>query len=165
MEMRLARLLDELLEAVYDKKPSKSPAVKESESLLTERRQTILERQRKAMDKVDAGKLDEFVKSGDGHSIIAPEEFTDMGFLPEWADLVSHKHESDGTPKGTIFGPGGEVQKELVGIWSLTMLYHIAETLGIDPKKAGSYLGRGFQARALGELIVQSQEYRKLVVK
>jgi len=179
MEMRLAKVLEQIHEEVYNAenfevkykecrlKPKSvlSKLLEESALLDSERQRSIIRRQQENLDKVDTAKLYEFVSEGDGHGIIGPDHFIEMGFLPEWVDLVVHVHESDGTPKGTIFGPDGAAVKELEGVYSLSMLYRLCGLLGVDSAKAGSYMGRGFQARALAEVLFTAPFFKDRIAK
>ena len=78
----------------------------------------------------------------DGHTIFAPEAFTEAG-LP--AEVVAHMtitYHSDGTPKGTI-SVKGQAVKELTGVYGLDLLRLLAQALGVTYARA---IGRGFEA-------------------
>lgn len=174
MEMRLVKVLEQIHEEVYNHenfevkygecrlKPKSvlGKLLEESASLDSERQKAILRKQQENLDKIDTAKLHEFVSEGNGHAIIGPDCFVEMGFMPEWVDLVTHVHESDGTPKGTIFGPDGRAVQKLEGVYSLSMLYRLCDLLGVDSKSAGSYMGRGFQARALAGVLLAAPFFK-----
>jgi len=78
----------------------------------------------------------------DGHGILDPRFVREAGLPESVVQLVTRKHRSDGTPKGTIFVDGLPVES-LVGIHGLELLGFLADALRIDYPRA---IGRGFQA-------------------
>jgi len=99
---------------------------------------------------VDLNKLIEFVREdgGDGHSIWKSSMFTDMGFAAK--DLPIRKHTSDGSYKGTVFGHDGK-PIEPTGVYGLDFMYQLARFLGVT---FPSFMGRGFQARAIQSAVL-----------
>ena len=79
----------------------------------------------------------------DGHTILKPEAFTDVGLPPEITLLFTRTYKSDGSPKGTIFVKGQPV-KTLAGVYGLDLLRFIASALGVEYRQA---MGRGFEAQ------------------
>ncbi len=78
----------------------------------------------------------------DGHGILKPEALTDAGFPAEVVAYLTTRHQSDGSPKGTIF-VNGEPVKELTGVYGLDALRFIADALDLKYQRA---LGRGTEA-------------------
>ena len=83
---------------------------------------------------------------GDGHTLFAPEYYTGYFSLDEIGHLIT-KHKSDGTGKGSIFGPDGSVIDELEAIYNLSFLYWVARHMGITTRVWRE--GRGSQAQEL----------------
>jgi len=67
------------------------------------------------------------------------------GFPPPLQHRFLLNHESDGSPKGSIYGDDGQVIDSLQGVYGLQVLLAICEDLGLNYE---SKLGRGFQAQA-----------------
>lgn len=80
----------------------------------------------------------------DGHSILNPEAFTDVGLPHDVVEHLTTRYKSDGTPKGTIF-VGGQPVKELTGVYGLDVLTFIAGALGVEYEDK---IGRGFCAQS-----------------
>jgi len=78
----------------------------------------------------------------DGHSILDPKGFIDAGVPQPVVEYLTHTHQSDGSPKGTIFTDGQPVE-ELRGIYGLDALRFFASALGVEYRRA---MGRGFEA-------------------
>lgn len=81
----------------------------------------------------------------DGHGIIDPGQLVEAGLAKEAVDYFTETLKSDGTPKGTIF-VDGEPVKSLDGVYGLRLLEAIAGALDVTYT---SYMGRGYQARAI----------------
>lgn len=91
--------------------------------------------------------LDAKVVVGDGHTLFAPS-FYEPYFDVKAMGLV-RRHQSDGTPKGTIFC-NGEPVAELEAVYNLEFLEQLAELLGLPRARS---LGRGFAAREIVDSI------------
>ena len=89
------------------------------------------------------------VSRDDGHSLFDPTAYIAAGLTMELANFFTRLHQSDGTPKGTLFNKGGIVP-ELTGIYGLTVLEAITDALNLERPH---FHGRGFRARALFTLI------------
>lgn len=82
---------------------------------------------------------------GDGHAIIDPKHYE-----PHFPRDVLNKaglvttHHSDGTGKGSIFGPDGAMLESLEGVYNLSFLYWVARRAGVEWTTA---FGRGTEAR------------------
>jgi hypothetical protein len=85
--------------------------------------------------------------NGDGHGIYYPHFYTELGYPAEFVEKITTVEKSDGTYKGTIFGPDGNIVPEMVGVYSLNFHYAIAGVFGID--RHMDFNGRGFQAQAV----------------
>jgi hypothetical protein len=83
---------------------------------------------------------------GDGWTIWSPEKFTEMGF--DLRELPIEKHES-GTGKHQITKDGEEVSP--IGVWNLQFLQRLAHRMDVN---YASFIGRGFQARAITEAVL-----------
>lgn len=97
----------------------------------------------RAKEALAAGKV-----FGDGHTIFMPEFYSPFFTYEELkkARLV-HKHESDGSYKGSIFGPDGEMLESLEGVYNLSFLYWLARKVGVTQSVQAN--GRGSQAQEL----------------
>jgi hypothetical protein len=93
---------------------------------------------------------------GDGWSIYPVDWYTDFGVPTELIKPLEETLKSDFRhPKTTLFTNGKPVE-ELVGVYTLRVLYQIAENIGVENdalKSAFSKTGRGFQAQELSEVI------------
>jgi len=93
---------------------------------------------------------------GDGWSIYPVSWYTDFGLPAELIKPLEQKLKSDFShPKKTLFR-NGEPIEELIGVYTLRVLYQIAENIGVEEdalKNAFSKTGRGFQAQELSEAI------------
>ena len=90
----------------------------------------------------------------DGHTILPPEcaeEVCQAVGVPFERDVLVQRWHSDppGIPLGLTMNPEHEGSE---GVFSLTLSRHVAEKLA-DAEEAGSFHGRGFQARAYAEAI------------
>ena len=94
--------------------------------------------------------IEDKVINGNGHSIYEGGHYADAGF--DCGHLV-RVHESDGSMKGSITGPDGEVVDELKGIYSLDFHYWLAGEAGLPADDFGTFMGRGFQARAIRDAL------------
>jgi len=90
--------------------------------------------------------IEDRVVNGNGHSIYEGGHYADAGF--DCGHLV-RVHESDGSMKGSITGPDGEVVDELKGIYSLDFHYWLANKVGLTADDFGTFMGRGSQAQAI----------------
>jgi hypothetical protein len=89
----------------------------------------------------------------DGHTIISvkkAKEVCEFVKVP-FSETLVKKFKSDplGISKGLTMNPKYE---NTDGVYTLSLSCYVAEQLDVD-KKAGSYLGRGSQARAYAEEI------------
>lgn len=104
---------------------------------------------RKDLEKLNLPEIAEWLEDGDGHGIYKPEFYTDLGFSPDIVKKYTRVHESDGTPKGTIFSDDG-IYDKLMGIYNLDFLKWFARYIGADTSEGDSKMGRGFAARCYG---------------
>jgi hypothetical protein len=81
---------------------------------------------------------------GDGHSMYKPQLLTKLHVPDAYVKSVTHKHDSDGTYKGTMFDEHGDVIQSTVAIYGLSVYRRIGADLGLPPSKMS---GRGFEAR------------------
>lgn len=79
----------------------------------------------------------------DGHSILDPKAFVEVGLPAAVVEHVTRRYTSDGSPKGTIF-VHGEPVPELRGVYGLDLLRFLADALGVTYRSA---IGRGFEAQ------------------
>jgi len=85
------------------------------------------------------------VVQGDGWTIFKPDVFIEVGVPESLIKQYTRTHHSDkSSPKSTVFANGKAVNK-LVGVYGLNVMDGIVRDLGLKP---GSFMGRGFQARA-----------------
>lgn len=92
---------------------------------------------------------------GDGHTLFMPEFYADFFTEEELREAgLIQTHESDGTHKGSIYTPEGEVIKELTAVYNLSFLYWVASGLGITKYPISS--GRGSQAQELVDFICEA---------
>lgn len=90
---------------------------------------------------------------GDGHSLLYPKFFTDMGFDSEFVNRFTHEHKSDGTAKGSIVANSGKRIDKVIGVYVLDFAYGVAYDIGADTGPANRKMGRGFQAQELATAI------------
>lgn len=104
----------------------------------------------RAKEALAAGKV-----FGDGHTIFRPEFYLPFFTYEELkkARLVQ-KHKSDGSHKGSIFGPDGKMLDTLEGVYNLNFLYWLAYQVGVT--KSVQANGRGFQAQELVGYIAEA---------
>lgn len=87
---------------------------------------------------------------GDGHGLYDPKILTEAGVPDVLAAQVTTTYKSDGTYKGSIFGPDGAVVEETVAVYSLDVYRRINRDLGLP---SSTMMGRGFEARQLHDQI------------
>jgi hypothetical protein len=104
----------------------------------------------KWLEGVDLKKLRKHVDEdgGDGWSIWKPEYFTKMGFKAD--DLPTEKHESGEGKHAITNSETGQIA-DVTGVWNLTFMTVLAGHLGV---KYAGYMGRGFQARAIRDVVL-----------
>jgi hypothetical protein len=92
--------------------------------------------------------LEAGVITGDGHTLFSPE-FYAPHFTAEELDEAGliETHESDGTPKGTIFASDGTIIEKLEAVYNLEFLYWVASRVGVTEQTRS--MGRGSQAQEL----------------
>jgi hypothetical protein len=81
---------------------------------------------------------------GDGHSIFGQGWLRELNVPEDYIDAVSRTHHSDGSPKGSISNPDGELVESLQGVYSLDLYRRMGRDLGMPGSAFG---GRGFEAR------------------
>ena len=89
-----------------------------------------------------------------GHGLMEPKEagmICKAVGVPYRKSLEEHWYSDWSDPKGMHMFPG---QEGSIGIWSLTLSAYVAGELGVK-EKAGSYIGRGFQAQAYSREIAK----------
>lgn len=80
----------------------------------------------------------------DGHTIMAPQAFLDVGVPQEMVERCTTIYESDfSNPKYTISGPDGKPVNQMSGIYGLDALSTMIRDFGIV---APAKFGRGSQA-------------------
>jgi hypothetical protein len=89
--------------------------------------------------------------NGDGHGIYYPHFYTELGFPVEFIEKITTTEKSDGTYKGTIFGPDGNIVPEMVGVYSLYFHESIADMFDITEHDHMN--GRGFRAQAVRDAL------------
>lgn len=94
----------------------------------------------------------------DGHTIISVKQAREVCKFVKvpFSEILIQKYKSDpsGTFKGLTMRPEYE---NTDGVYTLSLSHYVAKQLGVN-KKAGSYLGRGFQAQAYAEEIRKKLE-------
>jgi len=83
---------------------------------------------------------------GDGHSIMAPQYYIELGIPYDLLDGLDHNYKSGNDYKSAIFKNGQEL-KTCKGIYNLSFLYRLASFL--DVKDYPSQWGRGSQAQVI----------------
>lgn len=110
----------------------------------------------KILNKVNRGKLREFLGDIDGHVILNPVHFTKvLGFPENFVQKFTRTHKSDGSFKGTIFGKDGKVINKLTGVDELDFVSGLAREVKADTSVGDRCLGRGFAARSYAQAIVK----------
>ena len=101
------------------------------------------------LDGVDLKKLRKYVieDGGDGWSIWHPDKFTTMGFKADDLPVATY---TTGEGKWEITSPEGE-HKDTTGVWNLQMMRNLAAAVKVEYP---SYMGRGFQARAIRDVVL-----------
>ena len=87
----------------------------------------------------------------DGHQIWMVEKFDYLPF--EFINPLFRVIESEGSGKYAIFDKDGAIVEEVMGIYSLELLWKVAKDIGADTSIAAKQMGRGFQATALTKAI------------
>ena len=87
---------------------------------------------------------------GDGHGLYDPQFLTELGVPEELVERVTTTYKSDGSYKGSIFDPNGDVIPETTAVYSLDLYRRISGDMGLPGSSA---LGRGFEARELHDKI------------
>lgn len=105
---------------------------------------------------VDRAKLKEFLTEIDGHDLIGPEFFTDMGFSPEFVEKYTTVHKSGKHPKEWIFDSTGQKVESMKAVFDLSFVRGLAEEIGADTETAGRLMGRGFAARAYAAAVIKT---------
>lgn len=118
-----------------------------------------VEKGREALLKALKGKnreaLLEDIGTFGGHDIICPDDLVKSGWPEEFVQCFVRVHESDfNDPKSTIFSEKGPMD-EMVGVYELEFIRGIGRAVGADMREAMSKMGRGFQARLIGEAILK----------
>ena len=85
--------------------------------------------------------------NGDGHGIYYPHFYTQLGYPTEFVESITSVEKSDGTYKGTIFGPDGNIVPEMIGVYSLRFHETLADMFGIT--EHWQLNGRGFIAQCV----------------
>ena len=102
----------------------------------------------------------------DGHMIWTVKDAKEICAaigVPFDAKSLVYRYKSDppGTFKGLTMNPGCE---DAEGVNSLVLSHYVAKQLNVD-KKAGDYIGRGFQARAYAEAVKTELQNRGILKK
>lgn len=104
------------------------------------------------LDKLNRGKIREWLEDGDGHGVYPIDAYVEMGFEADYVARYYEKHVSDTSdPKKTIFAPDGSIKKELRGVHNLTILRAFARGIEADTRLAETMFGRGRMARLYGQ--------------
>lgn len=88
----------------------------------------------------------------DGHTIFHSRVLEKAGWPQEAIAAVCSKYESDGSPKGTIFGNNGEVLPAVLGWYGLDVITRIARDLGVKYEWKD---GRGFRAASIYKALTE----------
>ena len=92
--------------------------------------------------------LEAGVIEGDGHTLFSPEHYAPHFSKEELEEAgLIEVHESDGTPKGTIFASDGTIIEKLEAVYNLDFLYWVASRVGVTEQTRS--MGRGSQAQEL----------------
>jgi len=97
--------------------------------------------------------LADVVEFCDGHSILPPDTFVEVGVPAELVALHTRTHISDRNHyKSTIFDAYGKPLDSLKGVSCLHLLEQISKELGLPPSLRE---GRGFRAQDLRSRILE----------
>jgi hypothetical protein len=85
---------------------------------------------------------------GDGHTLFSPDFYAPHFSKEELEEAgLIQTHESDGSHKGSIWSPEGELIEKLEAVYNLYFLYWVARKVGADTNTRS--MGRGSQAQEL----------------
>ena len=82
---------------------------------------------------------------GDGHAILAPDYYTELGIPAEFLDGLEKTIKSNFKDHKQTIYVNGEAVKSIKGIYNLDFLYRVALLLGVEHDAMNKY-GRGSQA-------------------
>ena len=82
---------------------------------------------------------------GDGHAILAPDYYTELGIPAEFLDGLEKTIKSNFKDHKLTIYVNGEAVKSIKGIYNLDFLYRVASLLGVEHDAMNKY-GRGSQA-------------------
>ena len=82
---------------------------------------------------------------GDGHAILAPDYYTELGIPAEFLDGLEKTIKSNFKDHKQTIYVNGEAVKSIKGIYNLDFLYRVASLLGVEHNAMNKY-GRGSQA-------------------
>ena len=82
---------------------------------------------------------------GDGHAILAPDYYTELGIPAEFLDGLEKTIKSNFKDHKQTIYVNGEAVKSIKGIYNLDFLYRVASLLGVEHDAMNKY-GRGSQA-------------------
>jgi hypothetical protein len=85
---------------------------------------------------------------GDGHSILAPDYYTELGVPPLFLKGLEKTIKSNFRDHKQTIYKDGEALKSVKGIWNLDFLYKVASALDVEHEAMSKY-GRGSQARVI----------------
>ena len=85
----------------------------------------------------------------DGHTILDPQAFSEVGVPEVIVKHLTQTHHSDGTHKGSLSVEGKQVE-QVEGVYGLRMLEFLASALNVE---YGRCYGRGSQARAIQQAL------------
>jgi len=89
----------------------------------------------------------------DGHTIMKPKAFLDLGLHKDMVKAHTHVIKSDFSDyKATIFDPNGKPVESMEGVYGLDVLSDIVHQLKLNYH---DFLGRGTQAREWQRVIVE----------
>lgn len=92
---------------------------------------------------------------GDGHGLYSPEFYAPHFSEEELSKArLVQTHKSDGTHKGSIYGPDGSVIEEMKAVYNLSFLYWVARKVGVTESVQAN--GRGSQAQELVRYITDA---------
>lgn len=109
------------------------------------------EKLREKVRLTDKEVLKKVVVSSDGHTIYAPEQFTDLGLDKEVVGAFTDVIKSGSDPKEMIFGKNNELVKSVKGVHGLRLVEFIASVFDVTSWK----MGRGSRAEHLSEQLVE----------
>jgi NurA-like 5'-3' nuclease len=82
----------------------------------------------------------------DGHTIMDPQFFIELGFDKEFVDTITDRIESGDDYKSTIFDNDGNPVEYMDGVHYLNFWSHLCKL--VSPDFYTDKMGRGFRARA-----------------